>query len=277
LILKPIIKQLFTIQSWFLLDIGSRLVPDFNVVIQAPSRYDSTNPTIIVTPKSQVVSITENQKQLTTIIDASVGVIDSISSVVAIRDVYIENNLGLVSESTFSREYLIHTDFGACDVFSSDVDADKYEFAQLGNRFSLYENMKFNQDLGVAKYAGQHISAQNTLQEMEIYYPTITIGDFADRSESSLGANGAHWQVHWPTINEYGAILDQSLTSSATIVYVPTGVVDRFPSSGKLLIGGEVVSYTGVSNGDRFTGVTRGVNGTTAQPHTIGDYLRSLL
>ena len=41
---------------------------------------------------------------------------------------------------------------------------------------------------------------------MEIYYPTITIGDFADRSESSLGANGAHWQLHWPTINEYGAL-----------------------------------------------------------------------
>ena len=90
---------------------------------------------------------------------------------------------------------------------ASGVDADKYEFAQLGNRFSVYENIKFSQDLGLATYNGQPISGQNTLQEMEIYYPTITIGDFADRSESSLGANGAHWQLHSADYsNEYGDI-----------------------------------------------------------------------
>ena len=188
------------------MDIGSRLVPDFNVVIQGPSRYDSTNPTIIVTPEPKVVSVTESEKQLTTIIDASVGVIDSISNIVAIRDVYVESNMGVVSESTFSREYLVHAEFGACDVFGSDVDPDKYEFAQLGNRFSVYENIKFSQDLGIAEYNGLPISGQNTLQEMEIYYPTITVGDFADRSESSLGANGAHWQLHYQLSMNMGHI-----------------------------------------------------------------------
>ena len=72
-------------------------------------------------------------------------------------------------------------------------------------------------------------------------------------------------------------LLDSALTDTATIVYVPTGVVNRFPSSGKLLIGNEVVSYTGVAGGDRFTGVTRGVDGTTPQSHNAGDYLRSLV
>ena len=68
-----------------------------------------------------------------------------------------------------------------------------------------------------------------------------------------------------------------SLNTTNNTVYVPTGAVNRFPSSGKLLIGDEVVSYTGVAGGDRFTGVTRGADGTTAQSHNAGDYLRSLV
>ena len=118
----------------------------------------------------------------------------------------ISTEFDVSSVNQITKLTTVEVDFGACDVFSGGVDPDKYEFAQLGNRFSVYENIKFSQDLGIATYNGQPISGQNTLQEMEIYYPTITIGDFADRSESSLGANGAHWQLHWPTINEYGAL-----------------------------------------------------------------------
>ena len=92
---------------------------------------------------------------------------------------------------------------------------------------------------------------------MEIYYPTITIGDFADRSESSLGANGANWKLTWPTINECGGILDSALTETDSTVYIPN--TDKFPASGKLLIGNEVVEYTGKLT-DRFTGVTRGIS-----------------
>ncbi len=276
LFLEPRISSNFSITSWFLLDIGSKLVPDINTVIDVKYQSIEVEPTLIITPPAIDVTI-DTQVEIVSIIDASVNVVSMSSVVEYQRTSRISSEFNISSIKQISKIVTVKVEFGACDIFSSGVDANKYEFAQLGNRFSVYENIKFNQDLGVAKYAGQHISAQNTLQEMEIYYPTITIGDFADRSESSLGANGAHWQVHWPTINEYGAILDQSLTSSETTVYVPTGVVDRFPSSGKLLIGGEVVSYTGVSGGDRFTGVTRGVDGTTAQSHNAGDYLRSLV
>ena len=76
---------------------GLEFVPDFNVVIDVKYQsVDSTNPTIIVTPPAKVVSVTESEK-LTTIIDASVGVIDSISNIVAIRDVYVESNMGVMS------------------------------------------------------------------------------------------------------------------------------------------------------------------------------------
>ena len=101
---------------------------------------------------------------------------------------------------------------------------------------------------------------------MEIYYPTVTIGDFADRSESSLSANGANGKLTWPTINEYGGILDSALTESDSIVYIPN--TDKFPTSGKLLIGGELVEYSGKLS-DRFTGVTSCLLYTSPSPRDL--------
>jgi len=255
LILKPIIKSFFSISSQFLLDIGSKAVPDYTATIDNRIRYDSTNPTIIVTPPVKIAPVVEGKKQLTAIINAEVGQANTITRVEFHRVSTITQPINIESSSTVTKLITVFADFGACDVYSSSVDEDKYEFAQLGNRFSVYENIKFSQDLGIASYAGQPVSQQNTLQEMEIYYPTVTIGDFADRSESSLSANGANWKLTWPSINEYGAILDSSLSDTDTIVYVPS--TDRFPASGKLLIGNEVVIYDGKLS-DRFTGVRRG-------------------
>ena len=257
LILKPIIKQFFTLSSQFVINVGNKLIPDYTATITTIARYDSTNPTIIVTPPVRVAPVVEGKKQLTAIINTAIGEANTISRVEYNRISTIVQPISVESSSTVTKVITVFADFGACDVYSSSVDEDKYEFAQLGNRFSVYENIKFSQNLGIASYLGQLISQQNTLQEMEIYYPTITIGDFADRSESSLGANGANWKLTWPTINEYGGILDSALTETDSTVYIKN--TDRFPSSGRLLIGNEVVEYTGKLT-DRFTGVTRGVN-----------------
>ena len=274
LFLQPRIDTFFNVESWFVINIGAKIVPDINVVIETKAQHVVTHPTTIITPAARDASIVESDLQHTTIIDAALSVVSMSSLITFERTSRITTEFDISSIEQITKTVTVEVDFGACDVFSSSVDEDKYEFAQLGNRFSVYENIKFSQDLGLATYAGQPISGQNTLQEMEIYYPTITIGDFADRSESSLGVNGAHWQLHWPTINEYGAILDSALNTTDTTIYIPN--TDRFPSSGKLLINGEVVSYTGKLS-DRFTGVTRGEDNTTAQSHNPGDYLRSLV
>jgi len=255
LFLQPTINAFFTVTTQFLLDIGSKAVPDYTATIDTRIRYDSTNPTIIVTPAVKDASIVEAQREIVSILDAAVADVNSIVSVSYNRKSTIVQPINVESSSTVTKLITVFADFGTCDVYSSGVDVDKYEFGQLGNRFSVYENIKFSLDLGVASYAGQPISQQNTLQEMEIYYPTVTIGDFADRSESSLSANGANWKLTWPSINEYGAILDSSLSDTDTIVYVPS--TDRFPASGKLLIGNEVVTYDAKLS-DRFTGVRRG-------------------
>jgi hypothetical protein len=268
LVISPKIQQFFTIYSEFLLDIGSKLVPDITSNIDVRASYDSTNPTIIVTPEPKVYNVVENQKQLTCIINLEPAVIDSISNVSYERLSKFEFDPQITTIDVTKTTTVI-ADFGAVDAYSSGVDPDKYEFAQLGNNFEIYENIKFIADLGVA-----NVSEQNTIEMLDIYYPNVTIGDFADRSASSLSAAGDIWQLHWPTVNEYGALLDSSLNETDTIVYIPD--TTAFPNSGKLLIGKEIVTYTNKLS-DRFTGVLRGQEGTSAESHNAGDYLRSLV
>jgi hypothetical protein len=57
-----------------------------------------------------------------------------------------------------------------------------------------------------------------------------------------------------------------------TIVYIED--TSRFPSSGSLLIGDELITYSSKLS-DRFMGVKRGVNGTPVRSHSAGDYLRT--
>ena len=268
LTISPKIQGFFTIYTEFLLDIGSKVFPDITSNMDVRASYDSTNPTIIITPDTKISRIEENQKQLTCIINLEPAIIDSISNVEYQRLSTFEFALQITTVDVTKTTTVI-ADFGAVDVYGSGVDADKYEFAQLGNRFEVYENIKFVTDLGVA-----NVTEQNTLEMLDIYYPNVTIGDFADRHASSLSSSGALWQLTWPTINEYGAILDSGLSEIDTIVYIPNTAA--FPSEGKLLIGDEIVTYTGKLS-DRFTGVIRGAENTIPQPHNAGDYLRSLL
>ena len=60
----------------------------------------------------------------------------------------------------------------------------------------------------------------------------------------------------------------------ATNAVVYAQSTSRFPSSGTILLGKEQISYTGKMS-DRFTGCTRGVNGSPIVEHTVGDFLRS--
>ena len=98
--------------------------------------------------------------QHTTIIDAALSVVSMSSLITFERTSRITTEFDISSIEQITKTVTAQVDFGACDVFSSGVDADKYEFAQLGNRFSVYENIKFSQDLGLATYAGQPISQE---------------------------------------------------------------------------------------------------------------------
>jgi len=62
----------------------------------------------------------------------------------------------------------------------------------------------------------------------------------------------------------------------ATDTTIPVASTAGYPPSGTLLIGSEAMTYTGTT-GTSFTGVTRGVLGTTAAAHSSGATVRNYL
>ena len=102
----------------------------------------------------------------------------------------------------------------------------------------------------------------------------ITIEDFELRPNSAKAVvEETLMNLGYGSTNEYGAYLQTSLTESSTIIYISN--TSRFPSSGKFLIGDEIVTYSSKLS-DRFIGVLRGQFNTTAKTHDAGDYLRTL-
>tara|TARA_R100000231_G_scaffold13382_3_gene14936 strand:+ start:1031 stop:3244 length:2214 start_codon:yes stop_codon:yes gene_type:complete len=68
--------------------------------------------------------------------------------------------------------------------------------------------------------------------------------------------------------------LNGDISNSATTVTVASGT--DFTSSGKIKIGGEIITYTGKSTND-LTGCTRGTESTTAVAHTSGDTVKQVV
>ncbi len=79
--------------------------------------------------------------------------------------------------------------------------------------------------------------------------------------------------IPYSSINEVGAFLDADMSETDTVLY--TANTSKFPAQGKLLVGTEIVYYESKSF-NRFIGLQRGVDGTTAQQHFAGDYFRTL-
>ena len=104
-----------------------------------------------------------------------------------------------------------------------------------------------------------------TLSILRQYFNTID--NFAQPLTDSYG--GAYLRFPYGAFHQNG-----STTLSANITNVSTTPISvastsAFPSTGWILIESEVISYTGVTS-TTFTGITRGVLGTTNVAHTAG-------
>lgn len=157
---------------------------------------------------------------------------------------------------------------GFVDIFAEPVNTPiSYASLTLGSTLSKFENGAFN-DMGFVNIGGI------SLDQFERTYGDITIQDFELRSNSAKAvAEETLMNLGYGSTNEYGAYLQTSLTTNSTIVYISN--TSRFPTSGKLLIGDEIVTYSSKLS-DRFIGVLRGQFNTTAKTHDAGDYLRTL-
>ena len=65
----------------------------------------------------------------------------------------------------------------------------------------------------------------------------------------------------------FTSTLSSSINTSVTTLTMASA--SSFPTSGTVIIGSELITYTGVS-GNTLTGLTRGANGTTAASHSSG-------
>ena len=135
--------------------------------------------------------------------------------------------------------------------------------------FQMWENAKF-MDTGNILHNGVSVSAL-TIEEFARW--GFDLQDFASWGGSGISDAGYAFNVGYPSINYYLGRINQNLNSSDTIVYVEN--TTDFPATGTLQLGKEQITYTGKQS-DRFTGCTRGVNGTTAQSHDTNEpYFRS--
>jgi len=92
-------------------------------------------------------------------------------------------------------------------------------------------------------------------------------------TDSNISTTGRVLNFGIPSIQELGSYLDSDLLIGSNLLYIPD--TTNFPSSGKLLVGKEVISYTSKLS-DRFLGVTRGVDNTQEVDHSAGDILRTI-
>ena len=107
---------------------------------------------------------------------------------------------------------------------------------------------------------------------------SLILKDLEKQNNSSYLLSGVYYNAGYPSISESGAILNTNMTTTSTSLSVQTvngssTTLSKFPSSGYIRIGNEVISYTGKTTVS-LTGITRSVNGVV-ETHSVGDYLRT--
>lgn len=103
--------------------------------------------------------------------------------------------------------------------------------------------------------------------------PSYTSREEYQKSQGSF--NRIYYSERKPIIN-ITSTLDGDITSTDTTISLATGDGAKFPTSGKIIIGREIISYTGVSTDD-LTGCVRGANNSTAAAHTSGDEVNTTI
>jgi hypothetical protein len=152
-----------------------------------------------------------------------------------------------------------------------DSNLDSYTVGNVGNYISTIESWKF-MDTGTVPNGG------TSIEELELNYGSLSLNDFQQVKFTSYISTGVYYNGGYPSISESGAILNTNMTTTSTSLSVQTvngssTTLSKFPSSGYIRIGNEVISYTGKTTVS-LTGITRSVNGVV-ETHSIGDYLRT--
>lgn len=100
-------------------------------------------------------------------------------------------------------------------------------------------------------------------------YPSVI-----NESHMSQGLFNRSYSTENKPLIDVSSSLASNITAAATSLTVATGDGVLFPTSGSIIIGSEIITYTGVST-NTLTGLTRGVYDSTAAAHTAGDSIHT--
>ena len=187
--------------------------------------------------------------------------------------VFLEENVG---HGEFRADKTRHFTSGvlALDENPNLIFADFYTQGKLGGTVASFIDYLYL-DAGYANVSGI------SLEQLELTYTQFAgISEGVDTwmenmelNNTSITSDGTLFNPGIPSIQELMSYLDAPLTTSSTVVYIPD--TTNFPDSGKLLVGKELVTYTSKLP-DRLIGVARGVDGTTAEAHSAGQFIRTI-
>jgi len=163
--------------------------------------------------------------------------------------------------------------------FSSDHNINKFDIILLDTFTSITNSGFVSGDFTDKKFMVTSIPTSTTLTiEMESnesgsgattsggirvqhYYPVGPAVEVASTGWS-LGSWGGQ------QAGQFTSTLSSSINTSVTSLTMASS--SSFPSSGTVLIGTELITYTGNDNSGTLSGLTRGASGTTAATHSSG-------
>jgi len=269
----PKISTTFIVSSVINLEYGFAVHED-PYIISPTAKLDRS---IVITTEVNTLSTTPNIVNVAynaTFINCQLHKLATINSVVSLTKDIIVNVHTLwenVKETTIKniqQEIKKTIPTGFVDMLAEPVNTEiSYASLTLGPTLRKFENGAFN-DMGFVNIGGI------SLEQFTRTYGDITIQDFEVRAHSAKATvEETLMNLGYGSTNEYGAFLQTNLTTTSSIIYISN--TSRFPASGKLLVGDEIITYSSKLS-DRFVGVLRGQYNTTAKAHTAGDYLRTL-
>jgi len=145
-----------------------------------------------------------------------------------------------------------------------DASVESYTPANSGFTLKTFENNIF---INTGSYG-----VNGSIESLTLAYPTLTFRDFEERPNSAITRSGQTFNFGIPTINSSGAFISDDIDDNQTFIMVQS--TTGFPSSGKLLLGKEIIYYT-EKTATSFIGVLRGIDNTIPDEHLSGDYLRT--
>jgi hypothetical protein len=223
------------------------------------------NNVIILAPTLNIVSKSTITKLVGEVVKIyKTGIIDSYSETILLTSDITTRTGTVTLNPTITSVSLRSSGSFSVNNTSAQTAIDSYSITNAGTTLGSLESWKFV-NVGSSNVSGF------TIQEFDFVYPGLKLQDFVLNKITQYTPSNIKYNAGYPSINELGSVLVNSMTTTGTTIQISS--TSRFPSSGYLIIEGEIISYTGKTS-TNFTGVIRSVNGIIAT-HANGTYLRS--